>query len=107
MNRIRQIKRLNPEPLQKCAAVNCKYPVCHCFDAETISKEKADELLLSDLEDMLSRLRIFIDDLKRILSAPHYYSYPQLREYKKRKIRLVKNFNFLKIKYDLIKFNRK
>lgn len=106
-HRVPQQKRLNPEPLKHCDAVNCRYPTCHCWDAEKITEEQANALLIENIEDMLTRLRSFIDDLRHMLSAPHYHSSAQIREYKKRKARLVKNFNYWKIKYDLIKHDKK
>lgn len=98
-----QVERLKPEPIKNCNAVNCKFPVCHCYDADTVSKEAADAVIRDHVEEMLSRLRSFIDDLKFILSRPHYHSHEQLRVYRKRKIRLQKNFNYWKKRYDLIR----
>jgi hypothetical protein len=104
-----QTERLNPEPLAVCCKKKCTYPVCHCYDAETITKEEADQLLIEHIEPMLERLRVWITDLKVILqpNRQHYYSREQKRAYVKRKQRLQKNFVFWKIKYDLIKFNPK
>lgn len=104
-----QKERLHPEPLAQCSRVtNCTYPVCNCYDADTISKEEADRLLIEHIEPMLTRLRMFLDDLKTIVTKrPMYVSYAQLRVYRKRRARLQKNFIFWKIKYDLIKHNKK
>lgn len=119
-----QTKRLNPEPLVHCwkqkptqngslcgnfpIAVKCTYPVCHCYDHDIITSEEADKLLLMNVVPMLERLRIFIDDLAEILrNGKHYHSREQLRVYRKRKIRLQKNFNFWKKRYDQIMYNKK
>lgn len=112
-----QSERLNPEPLSACRAFKpgygtiskpgkCTYPVCHCYDSDIISKEEADKLLASHIEGMLERLRSFLDDLKYLLSRPHYMSREQLRIYRKRKARLQKNFDFWHKKYMTLKYNK-
>ena len=98
-----QAERLNPEPMQHCKRFKCTFPVCHCYDAETISKEDADRLLLVEIEPMLQKYRVWLDDLKYLLSRAVYISREQRRVYQKRKQRLQKNFIFWKIKYDLVK----
>jgi hypothetical protein len=104
-----QKQRLNPEPLAHCSQVSrCTYPVCNCYDAETITAHEADQLLIEHIEPMLAKLRIFLDDLKGIITKrPMYVSFAQLQVYRKRRARLQKNFIFWKIKYDLIKHNKK
>lgn len=92
---------LNPEPLTHCFKSKCTYPVCHCYDSETLTKEQADKLVMDQVETMLSRLRIFLDDLREIIrSRRMFVSREQLRVYQKRKIRLQKNFNYWKKIYD-------
>lgn len=103
---ITQTKRLNPEPLIHCkekGGKKCTYPVCHCYDHDRITADEANQLLLLNVVPMLERLRIFIDDLKELIAGRHCYcSREQLRVYRKRKIRLQKNFNFWKKRYDQI-----
>lgn len=114
-----QSKRLNPEPLHHCKATKypvtselhakaCTFPVCHCYDHDRITKAEADQLLLMNVVPMLERLRIFIDDLKELMGGQKFYcSREQLRVYRKRKIRLQKNFNFWKKRYDAIMYNKR
>lgn len=105
-----QLKRIPFEPLGHCLSfpTNCTYPVCHCYDHDQITKEDADKILLHECEQMLSRLRIFIDDLNDILrNGKHWHSYEQMRVYRKRKTRLQKNFNFWKKRYDQIRYNKR
>ena len=102
---------LNPEPLTHCKLLdrgNCNYPICTCYDSDTISSKEADMLLLQSLEPMLSRLRQSLDILKELITKrADYIPYSQLKVYRKRRARLQKNFIFWKIKYDLIKHNQK
>ena len=92
---------LNPEPLTHCFKSKCTYPVCHCYDSDIISKEDADRLVMSQVETMLERLKVFLDDLSGLIrNRPLYLSTAQLIVYRKRRARLQKNFNYWKKIYD-------
>jgi hypothetical protein len=107
---IPQIDRLNKEPMSHCKNTEnpCIYPVCNCYDHDIVSENEANELLLKSIDTMLERLRVFIDDLKVILeNGKRYHSREQLLVYRRRKIRLQKNFNYWKKRYDILMYNKK
>lgn len=104
------MKPIASEPIAHCKLLlrsGCQYPVCNCYDVENISAAEADKLLLSQIEPMLERLRSSLNELKYLIKNDKYLSYQQLRVYRKRRARLQKNFIHWKIKYDLIKHNKK
>lgn len=102
---------LFPEPLTHCKLLErdgCKYPICNCYDAANIGAHESARLSIAEIEPMLGRLRQSLDVLKELITKrSDYIPYSQLKAYRKRRARLQKNFIFWKLKYDLIKYNRK
>ena len=96
-----QTERITGLKLSNCFRSVCSYPLCHCYDSEKISKQDSDKLVMLQVETMLSRLRIFLDDLSVLIrNRPLYLSTAQLIVYRKRRARLQKDFNYWKKIYD-------